>query len=80
MHCLGSLGVPSPAAAALPGGAPNVVLLSAISASVPPAQRAFLQSFLGLLIEFAHLRLDRAGGEQGAACRREERRLGMVAR
>ena len=79
-HRLGSLGVPSPAAAASPGGAPDVVSLSAVSASAPPARRAFLRSFLGLLIEFAHLQLDRVGGERGAACRREERRLGMVAR
>ena len=79
-HHLGSLGEPSPAAAASPGSAPDVVSLSAISASAPPARHAFLRSFPGLLIEFAHLRLDRAGGEWGAACRREEGRLGMVAR
>ena len=79
-HRLGSLGVPSPAAVAPPGGAPDIVSLSAISASVQPARCTFLQSFPGLLIEFTHLQLDCAGGEQGVACRREEQRLGMVAR
>jgi hypothetical protein len=73
-NCLGVLSEAAPSFLAAAAGV-------ASASSVALAWRAFLRAFPGPLmdaVDFVRLRVDRAGGERGAAGVCDERRVGMM--